>query len=164
MTDIAFELKGLLKIITAPAEDDLSGVVVTTRLDDGISVTAKTKGNLMYTLPVDRKVGVQISYVDSKGNPASVDGDVRWEESDKSIFLFQVDPNSTQQMSGTIMPQGTLGQAQLRATADADLGDGVKPLITLFDLEVVGGEAVAGVITPSGDPEPMTSGVAAKKK
>jgi len=156
VTDVLFELKGVLKVITS-AQDDQSGVVVATRFDNFIATT-KTKGNIMYTLPVDKKVGVQISYVDSKGNPAKVDGDVRWEESDKSIFLFEVDPNSTQQMAGTIQPQGALGQAQLKAMADADLGEGVKPLITLFDLEIVGGEAVAGVITPVGDPEPAASG------
>lgn len=158
VSDIAFELKGLLKILTS--SDDQSGVVVTTRFDE-FTVTAKPKGqNMAYTLPVDRKVGVKISYVDSKGNPASVDGDVRWEESDKSIFLFQVNPNDSFQ--GTIMPQGSLGLAQLKAMADADLGEGVKPLITLFDLEVVGGEAVAGVIAPVGEPEPAAA--AGKKK
>src|SRR5215831_5260763 len=105
MTDIAFELKGLLKILTAP--DDQSGVVVATRFDN-FTATAKLKGNHMaYTLPVDRKVGVKISYVDSKGNPAQVDGEPRWEESDKAIFIFQVDPNDAFQ--GTIMPQGSLG-------------------------------------------------------
>src|SRR5215831_19481245 len=35
--------------------------------------------NMAYTLPADKKVLLQIAYVDSKGNPAQVDGAVVWD-------------------------------------------------------------------------------------
>jgi hypothetical protein len=52
-------------------------------------------------------------------------------------------------------PRRSVGQAQVTATCDADLGDGVRELITLCDIEVVGGEAVAGTIQPVGEPDPL---------
>src|SRR5262245_13230466 len=175
MTDIPFHLKGAFRLLCIPLpfalrgvvtlpspEEDKSGVVITLVHDDGSKIVFKLKGDTMaYTLPVDMKVGVRISYVDKAGNPAKVDGDVRWEESDKAIFLFNVDPNDSFQ--GTIQPQGALGLAQLKALADADIGEGVKALMTLFDLEIVGGEAVAGVITPVGEPEPQAAEKAKKR-
>ena len=49
---------------------------------------------------------------------------------------------------GTIASAGAAGgPVQFKATFDADLGDGVKELVALADLEVVAGEAVAGTIS-----------------
>jgi hypothetical protein len=42
------------------------------------------------------------------------------------------------------------------ATADADLGDGVRELNTLLDVTLVAGEAVTGTINVVGDPQPIT--------
>ena len=43
----------------------------------------------------------------------------------------------------------------MTATADADLGEGVRRLTTVCDIEVVAGEAVSGTIQPVGEPEPV---------
>jgi hypothetical protein len=110
----------------------------------------------MYTLPVDHTVSMQVSYVDARGNAASVDGAVSWQSSDESIVKLQVD-----KADDTIcraVPAGGIGQAQITASCDADLGEGVRELITTCDIEVVGGEAVAGSIQPLGEPDPIEIG------
>lgn len=108
--------------------------------------------HVMYTLPVEYSVLLQVAYVDAKGNPAKVDGDVSWTSSDASMIAIKVDPADSTVCR--IWAVGTAGQAQVTASADADLGDGVRELITLCDIEVVAGEAVAGTIQPLGNPDP----------
>ena len=104
--------------------------------------------HVMYTLPVDHTVLMQVSYVDARGNPATIDGDVSWESSDASIVTRRPSIRADSTICRAV-PVGSIGQAQVTATCDADLGEGVRELITLCDIEVVGGEAVAG-IDPAG--------------
>jgi hypothetical protein len=118
---------------------------------EGFTILAK--GDVMYTLPVDHLVSMQVSYVDAAGNPATIDGDVHWETSDESIATIEVDAQDTSIV--TVTPAGDLGQVQIRAIADADLGTGVRNLTTVADITVVAGEAVAGTITPVGEAEPI---------
>jgi len=147
MKELQFQIGGTIKLITEPSK---AGAYLTLRYQ-GLEV--KAKGDFMaYKLPDDKKVGVQISYVDSKGNPAVVDGDVAWTSSDESIVTVTVDPSDSTKAS--VAAVGPIGQAQINAVADADLGDGIRNIQTLFDVEVISGEAVAGTITPVGDPEP----------
>jgi hypothetical protein len=149
MTTINFKLGGTLEI----EEPDQSGVIITLRYDDGFTVTAKGE-DMSYTLANDHMVQVQITYVDAKGNPAAVDGPVSWASSNEQVLTVQVDPiDST---FATVMPANLLSQAQVVATADADLGAGVKTIITTMDVTVVAGEAVAGTIAPVGDAMPIT--------
>lgn len=107
--------------------------------------------HVMYTLPVDHSVLMQVAYVDARGNPATIDGEIAWESSDEAIITIEVDSQDTTLCRAT--PKGEIGQAQITATVDADLGDGVRELVTLCDIEVIGGEAVAGRIQPLGDPD-----------
>jgi hypothetical protein len=107
---------------------------------------------MAYTLMVDYSVKVTVAYVDSYGNPARVDGDVAWASSDDTIAVVFTD--STNSLNAIVQAQTKTGQAQVTATADADLGEGVRSLVTLMDVTVVAGEAVAGTITPQGDPIP----------
>lgn len=109
--------------------------------------------HVMYTLPVDHTVLMQVAYVDAKGNPATIDGDVSWQSSDDSVIMVTVDTQDSTICRAT--PVGSMGQAQITATCDADLGEGTRELITLCDIEVVGGEAVAGTIQPVGEPSPI---------
>lgn len=113
----------------------------------------KAKGNAMYTLPVDHAIRMQISYTDASGNRAEIDGDVTWQSSDEAVIKLQLDTDDTTICAAT--PGGTVGQAQITATADADLGQGTRELITTCDIQVVAGEAVAGSIQPVGDPTPI---------
>src|SRR5262245_57486950 len=117
---------------------------------DGFAVTAKGT-RIMYTLPVDHFVKMKVSYKDAAGNPATVDGPVTWSSSDSTIATVVADTADDKQCKVTPLK---LGQVQVVARADADLGQGVRDLITTSDIEVVAGEAVAGTIEPVGVPEP----------
>jgi hypothetical protein len=108
---------------------------------------------MSYTLPSGQQCHVKVGYVDAAGNPAVVDGDVAWASSDDTIAaVFTSSNDSTEAIIRTI---GPVGQVQITATADADLGAGVRELITPMDLTVVAGEAVSGTITPVGPAEPI---------
>jgi hypothetical protein len=126
-------------------------LAVLTLTYEGFTITAK--GNVMYTLPVDHLVKMQVSYVDAAGNPATVDGPVHWESSDESIATIAVDAQDSTIVM--VRPAGDLGQVQVRAIADADPGTGVRSLMTVADITVVAGEAVAGTIQPVGEAEPI---------
>jgi hypothetical protein len=116
--------------------------------------TIKAEGTyIMYTLPVDHTVLMQISYVDAKGNPATIDNEVSWQSSDDTIVTVTADAGDS--TICRVNPVGSIGQVQVTATCDADLGEGVRNLVTLCDIEIVGGEAVAGTIQPMGEPEPI---------
>ena len=111
----------------------------------------------MYNLPIDHTVKMQVSDVDSAGNPAQVDGEVEWFPANPEIAAIEVDPND-----GTIckvMPV-SIGRTQVSAKADADLGEGVRELLTICDIMIVAGEAVAGSIQPVGEQEPIPPALA----
>jgi hypothetical protein len=113
---------------------------------------------MAYTLAADKKVELQISYVDANGNPAVVDGAVTWESSNPDIAT--IEPSATPPGPGVaavvwLTPGTDVGNVQVAARADADLGSGVREIVTPLDVTVVGGEAVAGTITPVGEPVPV---------
>jgi hypothetical protein len=145
MSTVQFQLGGSIKFLA-----DEEGYVLVRLKYGGFTITAK--GDVMaYTLPDDKSIAVQVAYVDAKGNPAKVDGDVTWGTSDSALATVE----STAPDSAMVKPVGQLGQVQITATADADLGAGIRELITTMDVEIVSGEAVAGTITPSGEPQPI---------
>jgi hypothetical protein len=157
MTDeisiVDFKLGGSLQISTR--KKPVVAAIVTLR-HDGFEITAKTTEdfNMSYTLPNDHQVQVQISYVDAKGNPAQVDGPVAWSSSNEAVLTVEVD--AADSTLATIVPGDQLSQAQVVATADADLGEGVKQIVTTMDVTIVAGEAVSGTIAPVGAPVPIS--------
>jgi hypothetical protein len=150
---IDFQLGGTLRFRSARAKS--TGHAIVTIRYDGFSVTAHQRedGNMAYTLPNDHTVKVQISYVDSHGNPAAVDGPVAWASSNEDVLTVEVDPADSTMV--TIWPEGQVSQAQVVATADADLGEGIRQIVTTMDVTVVAGEAVSGTIAPIGPPTPI---------
>ena len=153
MTTVQFQLGGTLRLIVdQPPAANRAGAWVTVRYG---AFTITARGDQMaYTLPDGMQVNVKIAYVDDQGNPAKVDGDVTWTSSNTDIATVEVD--ATDSTHALVLASGDLGQVQIAARADADLGTGTRELITTMDVEVVAGEAVAGVITPVGAPEPIT--------
>ena len=77
-----------------------------------------------------------------------------WDSSDETIIAVFTD--SADHTKALVRPGGKIGQALVTANADVDLGEGVKELLTTMDVTVVAGEAVAGTITPVGEPEPTS--------
>jgi len=143
---IEFKLGGVLTLLS-----ESEGYCLVTVRFGAFSITARGE-NMAYTLPVDNGIKVKVSYVDNHGNPAVVDGDVTWASSDEQIARVAAD--TADSMSAIVEAQSKVGQCQITATADADLGAGVRELVTLMDLTVVAGEAVAGSIEPVGNPIP----------
>lgn len=101
------------------------------------------QGDFMFTLPDDATANAAVAYVDAKGKPAKVDGAPVWSSSDEAILTVVAAADG---MSAVVTPVD-LGTAQVKIVADADLGAGVTEIITLGDVEVVGGQAVAGNVT-----------------
>jgi hypothetical protein len=151
MTTVQFQLGGTLKFLT-----DEPGYALVTLTYRGFKVTAK--GDAMaYTLPDGNEVHVKISYVDAQGNAAIVDGDITWTSSNDEIATVIVDDDDSTEAVVAATVGGTIGQVQITAKADADLGSGVRELITTMDVEVVAGEAVSGMIEPVGGSVPIGS-------
>jgi hypothetical protein len=149
MPSVEFNLAGKLRFLV---EEEITSLV-TLRFDN---FTVAARGDTMaYTLPVDHVVKVHVAYVDSHGNPAGVDSEVSWASSDETIARVVVD--ETDSANASVEAQAKLGQAQITATADADIGEGVRELVTLMDVSVIAGEAVAGTISPVGEPIPPSA-------
>jgi hypothetical protein len=145
MTAVEFKLGGTLRFLV---EDEIVALV-TLRYRDFV-VTAR--GNEMaYTLASGMQVHVKVAYVDAAGNPAVVDGPVTWSSSDETLATVAVEGTDT----ALVKTIGPTGQCQVVATADADLGSGVREVITPMDLTIAAGEAVSGVISPVGPAEPQ---------
>jgi hypothetical protein len=147
--------EGRIRIV----HDDLpqaAPAVVLSIMQGGTTTTITGATKMAYTLPADKRVKLGISYLDAKGNPASIDGEVSWTSSDTTIANVDVADDSPPDHSVVwVTPATAIGSCQISANADADLGEGVRDLVTLMDLTVVGGEAVAGTIQPVGAPEPI---------
>ena len=146
---ITLQIGGTLDLnLRAPEPEGFT--IITVRYQQ---FTATAKGDQMaYTLPAGMKIDVQVGYIDVNGNPASVDGEVTWASSNDA--LCTAEPGSDSSVC-TISAVGALGDVQVTATADADLGSGVRELVTLLDVHVVAGEAVAGTINIVGEASPI---------
>jgi hypothetical protein len=110
---------------------------------------------MTYSLASGMQVHVKVSYVDAAGNPAKIDGEVAWASSDDTLAAVFVSSNDSTE--AIIRPIGPIGQVQITATADADLGAGVRNLVTPMDITIVAGEAMSGTIEPTGPAEPIPS-------
>jgi hypothetical protein len=153
------KIEARIKITTDPTAAAGPAVKVSASCG-GITSTHTGATAMSYTLPADKQVRLQIEYVDKNGNPAEVDDEVQWSSSDDVIAKVEpltVQPSGNVPEGGVVMliPGTAVGNCQITAKADADLGDGVRELISLFDVTVVAGEAVAGVITPVGEQTPV---------
>lgn len=149
MTTVQFQLGGTLNFLV----DEPNGYALMTVSYGAFSITARGE-DMAYKLATGMQVGVQVSYVDAKGHPATVDGEVEWSSSDESIVHVEVDPADSTR--ATVVGVGdNVGIAQVTATADADLGQGVRQILTTSDVEVVAGEAIAGTIQITGEATPV---------
>lgn len=98
-------------------------------------------------LKSNQKVKATANFTDSKGNPARVDGDVQWITSNSELLALAPDGNAC-----VISAVGPIGTVTVSAIADADLGEGVKPIRLDAEVNVIAGEASAGSLV-FGDPE-----------
>jgi hypothetical protein len=97
----------------------------------------------------NQSAAVSVSFKTEHGLPAKIDGTVAWKSSDDAIALVQADTADSTKATVTAGPKA--GNAEIVATADADLGDGVEEVEAFLDVEVIArGQAVGGEITPLG--------------
>jgi len=101
----------------------------------------------MLTMTATQKCDLTLEITDSKGNPASVDGVPVWSSADETRLSIEAGADG---LTATIVAEGpaTTQPVQVSVTADADLGSGVKPLVGLLDVTIVGAEATVIAITP----------------
>jgi hypothetical protein len=118
---------------------------------DGLTVYT-ARSDVMYTMPVLYAVNLAVAYVDAGGNPATVDS-VVWASSNNAVVTIQ--PDTVDQTKCNIASTGTVGTAQVTATADVKMGPEVKNLVSLLDVTVIAGEAVAGTISTVGEATPI---------
>lgn len=140
-------LRHLLCALLCDCEDHTPQARVTLAIPGGFSVTfIISEGSTMTaaSIPDDKVGNVTVSYVDAKGNAAQVDGNPVFESGDQSVFTVEVDPADP--FKAKLVPAG-LGTAQLKVTADADMGGGVEEIVTLADITIIAGKAVAGNVT-----------------
>ena len=103
-----------------------------------------------------------VEWHDSGGHPVKVDGPTSWVSTDPTIVQNTSGPNGepgNPQICNIYAP-GPQGTASLQASADADLGSGVRKVTAILDITVIEGEAVAGEITfqPTGTHPPSPGG------
>lgn len=93
----------------------------------------------MQVLADEQKVSVSLEPKTQAGNPARVDGIPTWEVSDANILDLVVSPDG---LNAVVTAKGPLGKSQISVKADADLGEGLREITTIDEVEVVAAEAV----------------------
>lgn len=107
----------------------------------GLSFTGENMANTMQSGSI---ATLSIQWVDKKGNPAKVDGPTDWVSSNEEILRVEVAAGNP--LIANVYSEGPIGAAQVQATADADLGEGVKTITAVCDITVIAGEASGGEI------------------
>lgn len=98
----------------------------------------------------EQKVTLSIQPLTQAGNPAKVDGKPVWSVSNPELISISESEDGLSVVASTV---GPLGSAQVSVSADADLGEGVRELFSILDVEVIAAEAVSlGIV--AGTPEP----------
>ena len=97
-----------------------------------------------------QKVSLSVSFTSAAGNAAPVDGVPVWSSSDELIVSVTASEDGLSAVATTV---GPIGLAQVSVTADADMGEGFKPITGLLDVSVIASEAAFAGLT-AGVPEP----------
>lgn len=95
-------------------------------------------------MTVTQECDVSVAYYDANNQPAQVDGIPVWSVSDDSVLALTVADDG---MSGVVSSKGVVGVSQLSISADADMGQGVRSLVSLADFEIVANEAVTANVS-----------------
>jgi len=144
---ISLTIGGSLDLVLHPPPPEVQGWMTWT-FEDGFTV--KVKGTYMaFSLVSQQPCYGKASYTDTAGNEA-VPQTVAWTVSDATILTVVAD--TTDPRLCTVTSVGPAGVAQVTATADVDLGTGVKNIVLIGDITVVAGEAVAGTLVFSSTP------------
>jgi hypothetical protein len=100
--------------------------------------------NMSATMQVGTYATLSVTWKDKGGNPVKVDGPTVWVSSAPDVCAVEVATGNPQ--IANLHAAGPIGTATIQATADADLGEGVKSVTSSIQIEVISGEAVGGEI------------------
>ena len=95
----------------------------------------------MLVLTDVQKVLLSVKPVSAAGNPAQVDGPASWTVSGDEVV--KMDVSQADGLSAYEVTTGKVGVCQVKVTCDADMGDGVKEITGVLDIEVKASEAVS---------------------
>jgi hypothetical protein len=105
------------------------------------------------TMPAGSRATVSVAWKDAGGNTVKVDGPTTWASTVPATVECKEATGNP--LIANLYAPGPLGSAQIQATADADLGDGLKAVTATLDVTVISGQAQGGNITFT--PTPGTS-------
>ena len=97
----------------------------------------------------EQQVPVRVAFKTAAGNPAKVDGVPSWNTSNSDVLELVPEEDG---MGALVKTRGPLGGAQVSVVADADLGEGVREVTAVLDVDVQAAEAVSASIE-AGTPE-----------
>lgn len=161
---IAFDTPLRIQLQTIQAAEPRG--IFTVTFDNKYKVTGD---NMAETVQVGHIGTIDVEWVDATGKPAKVDGPTTWQSTNPAVLTVTVSAGNPLIANWHTLAIGT---AQIHASADADLGEGVKTVSSTTDFTVIQGEAVAGVTTvkdlgpgtPSGGGSPSGPGRAQPKR
>ena len=96
------------------------------------------------TVTSGSRYSLAVTWEDADGQPAKVDGKTTWTSSDPAKATVTAGTGNSQ--IATLVSLGPTGNVQIQASADADMGDGMKPVTSVMDITIIGGEAESGNI------------------
>ena len=99
-------------------------------------------------LKANQKLPLSIEIKDKFGNAAAVDGAPVWSLTDPALGALTASEDG---MSAEFVPAGAVGSARVQCQVDADLGEGVKPILGELEITVLPAEA-ATVSISAGTP------------
>jgi hypothetical protein len=118
-------------------------------VDPGVNlITLEPEGLQMLKLTSVQAQALEFKALDKKRNPAKVDGAPVWTSSNEAVATVEQSEDGLTAVVKAVGP----GTAQVNSTADADLGEGVRQLIGVLDVEVAAAEAVTIEIGTVGAP------------
>lgn len=91
-------------------------------------------------LKVSDQLPLSVELKDKFGNKALSDGKPSWAVTDEALASLEVAEDG---MSAVLSPKGLVGALKVQVSADADLGEGIKPIIGELDIDLLPGEAVS---------------------
>jgi hypothetical protein len=139
-----------LRLVVCPCDDGPPYRAIWTIQFTGTDF-AVTGENMANTMSVGTYATVSVTWKDKGGNVVGVEkGSVKWESSDDTIVQVKQAAGNPQ-IANLYAPSG-IGDVQVHATGDADLGEGVKPVTATTNVTVVSGQAVGGEIEFSQSP------------
>jgi len=99
-------------------------------------------------LSATQQVRVSAQFLDKHGNPAQVES-CNWLTDNSDVLALTPSGDG---LSCLVAARGPMGAARLTLSGDADMGEGVIPIIGTLDFEVTAGQA-SQVALEAGTPE-----------